>query len=257
MACLPLGRLRSERPAAKRSGGGDAPRRHLPPREKGRGDTQWLRSPGCGMEGVEGEAGSGGGGGRCLFTGVKMAAPHVFTNAEMTDMILIYGQCDENSREAARVYAQRFPNRVQPRHQRFPELRDRLRTTGTFAPGRRGEFGFHYNQCVFPEMLPNSQFLAHRNLNRPARGPEAVAVSTRTHPHNSTRKIAGVLGMNHVSVHKIIKTDLGMHPFKRMAVQELLPNDLPRRLQMCQWLLVMVNIYFAHDVMKYRAKNER
>ncbi|KAK3929171.1 Histone-lysine N-methyltransferase SETMAR [Frankliniella fusca] len=149
-----------------------------------------------------------------------MAAPHVFTNEEMTDMMLVFGEANENSRLAAALYQQRFPERVVPRHQRFPELRDRLKNTGTFAPVRRNE------------------------VVRSARAPEAIPLVQQVlnaDPHTSTRKTGKMLNMSHVSVHRIIKHDLGMHPFKRHAVQQLLPGDPPRRLQMCQWLLDKVD----------------
>ncbi|KAK3914508.1 Histone-lysine N-methyltransferase SETMAR [Frankliniella fusca] len=144
-----------------------------------------------------------------------MAAPHVFTNEEMTDMMLVFGEANQNSRLAAALYQQRFPERVVPRHQRFPELKDRLKNTGTFAPGRPSG--------ARTEAIP----LVQQVLN--------------ADPHTSTRKIGKMLNMSHVSVHRIIKHDLGIHPFKRHAVQQLLPGDPPRRLQMCQCLLDKVD----------------
>ena len=71
-----------------------------------------------------------------------MAGHGRFNNVEMTDMLLIFGETHQNSREAARLYAERFPGRnVYPRHTEFVILRDRLRNTGQFAPhgGARGK----------------------------------------------------------------------------------------------------------------------
>lgn len=39
-----------------------------------------------------------------------------YTNEELTDMLLIYGECHKNQRRAAVLYAERFPDRRHPRH---------------------------------------------------------------------------------------------------------------------------------------------
>ncbi|KAJ8950800.1 hypothetical protein NQ317_018899 [Molorchus minor] len=37
---------------------------------------------------------------------------HVYANNELVDMLLLYGECHQVTAEAARRYAQRFPNRT-------------------------------------------------------------------------------------------------------------------------------------------------
>lgn len=59
---------------------------------------------------------------------------HNFTNSEMFDMILIYGECKRQPRKAARVYARRYPERRKPPHNFFMRLASRLRTHGQFRP---------------------------------------------------------------------------------------------------------------------------
>ena len=37
-----------------------------------------------------------------------------YTKADKVDMIFVYGECRQIMREAVRLYAERFPNRVHP-----------------------------------------------------------------------------------------------------------------------------------------------
>jgi len=46
----------------------------------------------------------------------------VINNAEKVQMFLVYGKCDGNSREAARMYAQQYPGRYHPPHSYFQKL---------------------------------------------------------------------------------------------------------------------------------------
>lgn len=53
-------------------------------------------------------------------------------------------------------------------------------------------------------------------------------------PQLNTRAIAADLNMKHVTVHRIIKYSLGMHPFKRHTTHKLAPGDAQRRLNFCE-----------------------
>ena len=55
-----------------------------------------------------------------------------YTTAEMTDMVLAYGKADCNGRAAARLNAERFPNRHTPHHSSFAAIERRLREAGKF-----------------------------------------------------------------------------------------------------------------------------
>lgn len=57
---------------------------------------------------------------------------HNFTNSEMCDMVLIYGECGRRPREAARLYARRYPEREQPDFRLFTRLELGLRENGQF-----------------------------------------------------------------------------------------------------------------------------
>ena len=57
---------------------------------------------------------------------------HQYTTAEMTDMVLAYGKADCSGRAAARLYAERFPNRQTPHHSSFAAIERRLIEAGEF-----------------------------------------------------------------------------------------------------------------------------
>lgn len=50
---------------------------------------------------------------------------------EQVDMILIYGECQQNSVRAKNLYAERYPNRTQPSRRTFKNVYDKLRRTGS------------------------------------------------------------------------------------------------------------------------------
>lgn len=58
----------------------------------------------------------------------------MFTSAEMTGMLLVFGYCSGSGRESVRVYREKFPNRRIPNHQTFAAIERRLRETGSFIP---------------------------------------------------------------------------------------------------------------------------
>ena len=55
-----------------------------------------------------------------------------YKTAEMTDMVLAYGKADCKDRAAARLYAERFPNRHTPHYSSFAAIERRLREAGKF-----------------------------------------------------------------------------------------------------------------------------
>ncbi|KAJ3662341.1 hypothetical protein Zmor_006695 [Zophobas morio] len=57
-----------------------------------------------------------------------------FSNSEMTDMVLMYGQALRNSLEARRLYQEAFPERRLPNHKTFANVVQRLRENGKFQP---------------------------------------------------------------------------------------------------------------------------
>lgn len=143
------------------------------------------------------------------------AGHHRYTNDELVDMVLIYGECGRNERQAAALYAQRFPDRRAPHHARFGELVARLRQHGALrAPAGPGRGRRRRNQ----------------------QDVDAVQQHFLDEPHTSTRAAAADLGMSHSKVHRVLKHDLGMKPWKRHTSQKLHPGDDVRRIAFCDWI---------------------
>lgn len=142
-----------------------------------------------------------------------------YGNDELTDMVFIYAQCERNERQAAALYAARFPERRHPHYSLFRQLEQRMRRYGSLhAPNTRNN-------------------VRRRNDERI----NAVRMTVLDNPHTSTRAIAGELQMNHTTVHRIIKKNLRMHPHKRHTTQLLRREDFLRREAFCNWISEQVS----------------
>ncbi|KAL1490093.1 hypothetical protein ABEB36_012835 [Hypothenemus hampei] len=61
----------------------------------------------------------------------------MYTAAEYTEMIILFGECGRNAREAARVYGERFPKRLRyPDHKTILHVLARSREIGALIPNR-------------------------------------------------------------------------------------------------------------------------
>lgn len=140
---------------------------------------------------------------------------------ELTDMILTYGECRKNQRQAAALYAKRFPDRRHVDHGFIYSLCERLKTNGQFYKSTKRINVRRRNQEVV----------------------NAVQETLMANPHTSTRAIATDLNINYVTVHKIIKHSLGWHPFKQHTIQRLIPSDMQRRLNFCEWIIEQVKLF--------------
>ena len=61
----------------------------------------------------------------------------VFTNEEMVDMLLIYGEYFRNAKQTEQRYAERFPEIRHPTRPTFTYIVSRLRETGSLSPRKR------------------------------------------------------------------------------------------------------------------------
>lgn len=140
---------------------------------------------------------------------------HRFSNEEMADMHLTYGEARGNAREAARIYEDRFPGRIVPDPRTFTAIHQRLRETGSFV-------------------------VARPNAGRPrehVEEEEQILQYFDEHPNASCRSAAAVLGIpNHVRVWTALN-DNNRHPFRFQKVQALIPNDYQPRIQFSNWYL--------------------
>lgn len=149
-----------------------------------------------------------------------------YSNQELADMLLIFGECHKNQRRAAALYALRFPDRRHPGHGFFHSLFVRLCEHGMLHASTK------------PHRVPSRA----RNVI------ETVKTALENDPHTSTRIVGRALQINHTKVHRIIKKDLGWHPFKRHTSQRLFPADFPRREAFCDWMLNQVSVRMINIV---------
>lgn len=136
---------------------------------------------------------------------------------EYCDMYKIYGECHGISRHAAIEYAVRFPLRRHPSDKVFTRLDQRIRETGQVVPP------------------PNINAGRDRHV-RTVDNEEQILDVVDEEPTLSTRQIARTMDLSHMSVHRVIK-DEKLKPFHFTLVQKLEPEDYPRRVEFCQWLL--------------------
>lgn len=138
----------------------------------------------------------------------------VYTNAELAEMHLIYGEAHGNALEASRIYHQRFPNRRQVDRRLFSRIHQRLVETGSLQPrhggGRRREV-----------LVPAFE--------------EEVLERFEDNPSTSTRAVAHAMGTNHQSVWRVLNEQL-LHPFHLQKVQTLEPQDYPQRVEFCEFI---------------------
>jgi len=142
-----------------------------------------------------------------------------YGNVELTDMVFIYAHCERNERQAAALYAARFPERRHPHYSIFRQLEERMR---------------RYGSLHAPNLRINVRRRNDETIN-------AVRMAVLDNPHTSTRAIARELQMNHTTVHRIIKKNLRMQPYKRQTTQLLRREDFLRREAFYNWISEQVS----------------
>lgn len=137
-----------------------------------------------------------------------------FTNEEKLDMILIYGECRKNRRDAFRVYGERYPDRRMPSAMYFTRLASNLATCGAFSK----------KQTVFKRKTATDE--EHS---------VGVLGSVLNNPHISIRQIEAECDISRSSIQRILKSGK-FRPFKIHLHQGLEPGDYDRRLAFLAWL---------------------
>jgi hypothetical protein len=135
----------------------------------------------------------------------------MFTAAEYYDMLIVYGACGESAYAAVEAYAARFPANV------FLRLVNRARNTGNLVPQTKGVGG----------------------VTREARTPSKEEAVLQTFEEDGTlsiRRVASMFDISKSTTQRILK-DNRQHAYHYTRVQNLLPEDLPLRVQFCEWLL--------------------
>jgi len=142
-------------------------------------------------------------------------------NQEKVQMLLIYGRCNRNSRQSAKMYAEQYPGRYHPPHTLFIKIEKLLINHGAFSvKGVR------------------NQQIRQNNINDDVE--LQVLAYIRLNPRSSVRHVGREVGISFGLVHKILKKHK-LHPYKPELVQHLRPTDPERRLNFIAWLLVQID----------------
>lgn len=137
----------------------------------------------------------------------------IYSNEELADIHYMYGFCDGNARAAAREYALRYPNRQPPNRRTFSETHRRFREGTLFTQMERP--GNEQHDVAVEELILDA---------------------VNENPTTSTRRIAAQVGVPHTKVWRVLHKGK-KHPFHFTPVQELLPADLPLRVNFCREML--------------------
>ncbi|GFX04707.1 DUF4817 domain-containing protein [Trichonephila clavipes] len=122
----------------------------------------------------------------------------MYTNEEYCEMVLLYKQCNRSMREAARLYAIKFPNQRYPSFYTIARADQRLYKAGS------------YHRCI-----PLSRATPF-SLRIPA---EDVLAYILTHPESSVRDISKACSYSKSTVWNILHT-YGAYPFRPVLAQD-------------------------------------
>lgn len=135
-----------------------------------------------------------------------------YSNREYYDMLMALGASNNQAGQAARLYAQRYPQRRLPDVNVFRRLEDRILFNGNVAIPRR------------------------INAGRQRLHDDEALDAMRNNPSRSTRCVGRELGISHKRVWRALRRD-DQHPYHYTKVQHLQDNDYPVRCEFCEWYL--------------------
>lgn len=135
------------------------------------------------------------------------------------DMLMALGRCDGNFRAAARLYAERYPQRHHPKYQEFSRIADRIKRTGTIKPYSK------YCHRVRPVL---------NNANT-----DVVLALVEEDPQMSVRDIGRETDISRSSVHRLLKNEK-FRPYHLSVHQALSESDLDQRLRFCHWAQTII-----------------
>jgi len=142
-------------------------------------------------------------------------------------MLLIYGECRQNARQAVILYHERFPDRNIPCKNYFPWLVRHLKTERANAADE------NENDVIVSEEV-EINVLAYVEFDQTA----------------STRELSNQCNTSRESARKILKKH-GFKCFKYQIHHHLYVNDFERRLNYCNWFLENYNVnrVFHHEIL--------
>lgn len=137
--------------------------------------------------------------------------------AEIIDMIGIFYAANNNAREAARQYRDRYPNRRHPDHKAILRLTARARTG----------------------------LMKRKRSKKPLNNDDAIIVTILgmviMNPHISQRQISRELNVSPATVSRILRAN-HIHPYHISINQELFDNDKILRVTFCRWAVDKIQL---------------
>ncbi|KZC06752.1 hypothetical protein WN55_07975 [Dufourea novaeangliae] len=127
-------------------------------------------------------------------------------------MIFVYGECRQILRDAVRLYAERFPERVTPSRSAFTNVIKSFQET---------------------ERVDN-KIRRRSKAATDDRNTVNILAAVTQNPHASTRQLARESGISQRSVLRILHLNK-FHAFHVSLHQELHGNDFQNRVNFCEW----------------------
>lgn len=140
----------------------------------------------------------------------------LFTNIELTDIVLVYGAAGENSRQAQILYRERFPNRRIPDCRTFISTVQHLRDHGKFESVNADR--------------------GRTRTQRTLAAEEEILEAVENRPQLSCRRLGLEIGVSSFVVWRTLK-EQGLHPYHIQKVQALYPGDEEKRVEFCEWMI--------------------
>lgn len=140
----------------------------------------------------------------------------VYTLAERTELIILYGNCNECARQTATAFNHRHPGR-NVNHKYVLELVQKFLATGSV----------------------NNKKRTGRRILEEATQVEVLGTFAMD-PHSSVRRVAAATRLSVGSVHRVLKMNK-FYPYKLKPVQELSEDDFDRRIEFCEIMTEKIN----------------
>lgn len=140
----------------------------------------------------------------------------MYSSNEYADIVILYGECNQNARRTALQYADLYPNRRHPDHRTIIKVIQRLRDQGSYR-------------------TPMIDTGAPRHVRTPDTDDRILMIFNEC-PETSVREVSHRIGVSKSTIHRVMKGE-NFHPFHYTRVQQLLPGDYQRRLEFAQWFL--------------------
>ena len=139
----------------------------------------------------------------------------MYTNEEYCEIVLLYGQCNRNKKEAARLYSTKFPS------WRHPSYCTTARAVQCF---------YKTGSC-------------HRRIPLSSAKPSSLRIPTEdvlgyalAHPESSARDISKTCSYSKSTVWNILHMS-SAYTYRPVLAQELMPGDQKCRFDFCNFVL--------------------